>query len=50
MSPIWRPPSAVRCAGIAREAARTQSTHCTPTAAGRWHSGQAGRSQRWQEM
>jgi hypothetical protein len=31
-----------------RAASRTQSTHWMPTAAGRWHSGQAGRPQRWQ--
>ena len=38
------------CAARARSAgrSRTQSTHWTPTAAGRWHSGQVGRPQRWQ--
>src|SRR5690606_18912520 len=41
------PPNAVRCAGACRAASRTQSTHWTPTAAGRWHSGHAGRPQRW---
>ncbi|GAA3326952.1 hypothetical protein GCM10017711_28740 [Paeniglutamicibacter sulfureus] len=29
-------------------ASRTQSTHWVPTAAVTWHSGQAGRKQRWQ--
>src|SRR6478735_628537 len=41
------PPSAVRCVGAWRAASRTQSTHWTPTAAGRWHSGHAGRPHRW---
>ncbi|WP_342617033.1 hypothetical protein [Beutenbergia cavernae] len=33
--------------GVRDRASRTQSTHCTPTAAGRWHSGHTGRPQRW---
>ena len=43
---LTRPPNWVRRAGTERAASRTQSTHCTPTAAGRWHSGQTGRPQR----
>ncbi|GAA4730083.1 hypothetical protein GCM10023216_22170 [Isoptericola chiayiensis] len=40
-------PKAVRTLRAAFDDSATQSTHCTPTAAGRWHSGQAGRPQRW---
>ncbi|GIG26760.1 hypothetical protein Cde04nite_30040 [Cellulomonas denverensis] len=45
----WRatPPKIVRLAGVRAAASRTQSTHWTPTAAGRWHSGQVGRLHRW---
>lgn len=42
-----RPPKTVATVGVARAASRTQSTHWMPTAAGRWHSGQAGRPHRW---
>ena len=42
------PPKTVRTCRVCFEASRTQSTHWMPTAAGRWHSGQTGRSQRWQ--
>ena len=41
-------PNCVRGARTERWPSLTQSTHCTPTAAGRWHSGQVGRPQRWQ--
>ncbi|MEG3614056.1 hypothetical protein [Isoptericola haloaureus] len=41
-------PKTVRALRVLRCALATQSTHWTPTAAGRWHSGQAGRPQRWQ--
>ena len=42
------PPNTVRAARVPRACCRTQSTHCTPTGAGRWHSGHTGRSHRWQ--
>ncbi|WP_343072050.1 hypothetical protein [Ruania alkalisoli] len=45
---LTRPPSTVRVGRTERFASRTQSTQCTPTAAGRWHSGQVGLEQRWQ--
>src|SRR5688572_3157385 len=41
------PPNTVRPVRTSRPPSFTQSTHWTPTAAGRWHSGQTGRSQRW---
>ena len=41
-------PNWVRGARMPFWPSRTQSTHWTPTAAGRWHSGQVGRPQRWQ--
>ncbi|ANS79238.1 hypothetical protein SGUI_1842 [Serinicoccus hydrothermalis] len=43
-------PKRVRATGWVRDPSRTQSTHCTPTAAGRWQSGHVGRSHRWQRM
>ena len=45
---VGRPPKGVRTARVVRACSRTQSTHWTPTAACRWHSGQVGRSHRWQ--
>ncbi|GAB2622018.1 hypothetical protein GCM10027067_37530 [Pseudactinotalea suaedae] len=42
------PPKTVTCPRPPWLACRTQSTQCTPTAAGRWHSGHAGRPHRWQ--
>ena len=46
--PRTRPPNTVCVGRVARAAAATQSTHCTPTGAGRWQSGHTGRPQRWQ--
>jgi hypothetical protein len=43
-----RPPKTVVVARVVAAWAFTQSTHWTPTAADRWHSGQVGRPQRWQ--
>jgi hypothetical protein len=43
-----RPPKTVVAARDADACSFTQSTHWTPTAADRWHSGQVGRPQRWQ--
>jgi hypothetical protein len=44
------PPAAVRGVGVVRAASATQSGQWKPTAAGRMHSGQIGRPQRWQLM
>ena len=45
---LTRPPKTVVAVRTVAACCLTQSTHCTPTAAGRWHSGQVGRPQRWQ--
>ena len=45
---VTRPPKTVVAERASTACSRTQSTHCTPTAAARWHSGQVGRPQRWQ--
>ena len=45
---VAAPPNTVRVWRIVFAPSRTQSTHWMPTAAGRWHSGQVGRPQRWQ--
>ena len=44
------PPYAVRPLRVSFEPFLTHSTHWKPTAASRMHSGQIGRSQRWQRM
>ncbi|HMT31712.1 MAG TPA: hypothetical protein PKC73_01450 [Dermatophilaceae bacterium] len=48
LSPERGTPRTERWRGILAAAAATQSTHWMPTGAGRWHSGQVGRWQRWQ--
>ncbi len=44
---VTAPPKTVRPWRTVFRPSATQSTHWMPTAAGRWHSGQAGRMQRW---
>jgi hypothetical protein len=44
------PPYAVRPLRVSLAPALTHSTHWNPTAASRMHSGQMGRSHRWQRM
>ncbi|WP_170169372.1 hypothetical protein [Salana multivorans] len=50
VEPRLTPPKTVRTTGRADAAPRAQSTQWNPTDAGRWHSGQAGRSQRWHRV
>jgi len=45
---VTAPPKTVRTCRTVFAPSATQSTHWMPTAAGRWHSGQVGRMQRWQ--
>ncbi len=45
---VTEPPKTVRACRTVFAPSATQSTHWMPTAAGRWHSGQVGRMQRWQ--